>query len=38
MKLLVYNYDPDLSGREKSFCPYIRIKKENDFITFTFLD
>ena len=26
------------SGREKSFCPYIRIKKENDFITFTFLD
>ena len=24
------------SGHEKSFCPYIRIKKENDFITITF--
>ena len=26
------------SGHEKSFRPYIRIKKENDFITFEFLD
>ena len=30
-------HDPR-SGHEKSFCPYIRIKKENDFITFKFLD
>ena len=30
-------YDPR-SGHEKSFRPYIRIKKENDFITFKFLD
>ena len=37
MKLLVYNYDLR-SGREKSFGPYIRIKKENDFITFKFLN